>query len=93
MSKILFRPLSLLGGLVAAAIGRRLFESLWSLFGREQPPDPKDREVPLRKAIPALLLEGAVLRAARGIADRASREAFSRLTGAWPGEERAEQSG
>jgi Protein of unknown function (DUF4235) len=88
MRKILFLPFSVLGGLLAGAIARKLFEGLWSLFEHEEPPDPKHRDVPWRKVIPALLIEGAVFRAARGIVDRASREAFSRLTGSWPGEER-----
>lgn len=90
MRKIIFLPFSVLGGLLAGAIARKVFEGLWSLVEHEEPPDPKHRDVPWQKVIPALLLEGAVFRAARGIVDRASREAFSRLTGSWPGEERPE---
>jgi hypothetical protein len=90
MSKILYLPFSLLGGLLAGVIGKRLYEDVWSLFEHGEPPDPRDRDVSWRKVVLALLLEGALLRAARGITDRASREAFSRLTGSWPGEERPE---
>jgi hypothetical protein len=39
----------------------------------------------------ALLLEGAVFRAVRGVVDRGAREAFSKLTGVWPGEDRPKQ--
>jgi hypothetical protein len=38
------------------------------------------------------LLEGAIFRAVRGVFDHGSRQAFSRLTGSWPGEERPERS-
>ena len=35
----------------------------------------------------ALALEGAIFRAVRGAFDRGAREAFTRMTGAWPGDE------
>jgi hypothetical protein len=90
MSKILFVPFSVLGGLVAGLLGKKLFEGLWALVDKEDPPDPKHRDVPWKKLVPALLLEGAIFRAVRGAADHASRAAFTRATGRWPGEERPE---
>jgi hypothetical protein len=90
MMKILFLPLSLLGGLVAGIIGKQLFRRVWSLIDREEPPEPEHRDVSWRKLIAALMLEGAIFRATRGAVDKATREAFSRLTGSWPGEERPE---
>jgi Protein of unknown function (DUF4235) len=91
MSRVLFAPFSLLGGLAAGFIGKKLFEGLWSLLDKEEPPDPKHRDVPWRKLVPALLLEGAIFRAVRGAADHASRKAFSKATGRWPGETRLEE--
>jgi hypothetical protein len=90
MSKLLFIPFSVLGGLVAGVIGKKMFQGLWSLVDKEEPPEPEDRDVPWKKLVPALLLEGAIFRAVRGDADRASREAFSRATGRWPGDKRPE---
>jgi hypothetical protein len=90
MSKLLFIPFSVLGGLVAGLVGKKMFQGLWSLVDKEEPPEPKDRDVPWKKLVPALLLEGAIFRAVRGAADRASREAFSRATGRWPGDKRPE---
>jgi Protein of unknown function (DUF4235) len=92
MSKALFIPFSVLGGLAAGFAGKKLFEGLWSLVDKEDPPDPKNRDVPWTKLVPALLLEGAIFRAVRGAADHASRKAFSRATGRWPGEKRPEAS-
>jgi Protein of unknown function (DUF4235) len=91
MSKILFLPFSIVGGLVAGAVGKRLFEALWSLFDEQEPPDPKRRDASWKRVLAALVLQGAIFRAVRGVIDRASREAFSKLTGSWPGEERAQQ--
>lgn len=92
MSKILFVPFRVLSGLLAGLIGKKLFEGLWSLLQREEPPDPKHRDVPWRKLVPALLLEGAIFRAVRGIVDRASRQGFSKATGSWPGERRPKEA-
>lgn len=90
MTKILFLPFSVIGGILAGIVGKKAFHALWSAFDDEEAPDPKHREIPLTKLIAALLLEGAIFRAVRGLFDHGSREAFRRLTGAWPGEERPE---
>jgi hypothetical protein len=90
VSKLLFLPVSVIGGVIAGLVGRKLFARVWSLIYSEEPPDPKHRDVSWKKVIPALLLEGAIFRAVRGVVDRASRKGFSKLTGAWPGEDRPE---
>ena len=87
MSKVLFTPVSIAGGLVAGLIGKKLFERLWSLFDDEEAPDAKHRDIAWTKLIPALLLEGAIFRVVRGLFDHGARRAFSRTTGTWPGEE------
>ena len=88
MSRILFAPFSIVAGLLAGLAGKRIFAGLWSLVDKEEPPDPKHRDVSWAKVVLALLLEGAVFRAVRGVVDRGAREGFSRLTGVWPGETR-----
>ena len=92
MSKIVFIPFSVLGGILAGIVGRKAFEGLWGVFDKEEAPDPKHRYVSWQKLIPALLLEGAIFRAVRGAFDHASRRAFTTLTGSWPGEERPERT-
>jgi hypothetical protein len=91
MSRLLFAPISVVAGLLAGAVGKKMFARVWSLFDKEDAPDPKHRDVSWRKVVLALLLEGAVFRAVRGIVDRGAREAFSKLTGVWPGEAGPEQ--
>lgn len=88
MSKILFIPFSVVGGIIAGIVGKKTFEGLWSAFDKQEAPDPKHRDIAWQKLIPALLLEGAIFRAVRGLVDHGSRSAFSKLTGSWPGEER-----
>jgi hypothetical protein len=90
VSKLLFIPFSVLGGLIAGLIGKKAFEGLWGVIDDQEPPDPKHRDVEWRKLVPALMLEGAIFRAARGVADHMARRSFTRATGHWPGEERPE---
>jgi hypothetical protein len=88
MSKILFMPFSVLGGVLAGVVGKKAFERVWGVIEDEEPPDPKYRDIAWPKLLAALVLEGAIFRAVRGLADHGSRRAFSRLTGRWPGQER-----
>ena len=90
MSKLLFIPFGVIGGVLAGAVGKKTFEALWGAFDDLEPPDPQHRDVSLKKLIPALLLEGAIFRAVRGLFDHGTRQAFQRLTGSWPGEEHPE---
>jgi hypothetical protein len=90
VSKILFTPVSLVSGLVAGFVGKKIFDQLWGLIAKEEPPEPNHRETTWVKLIAALALEGAIFRAVRGLIDHAARRGFARLTGAWPGQERPE---
>jgi hypothetical protein len=92
VSKLLFVPFSVIGGILAGIVAKKAFEVLWGVVDNEEAPDPKHREISLKKLLPALVLEGAIFRAVRGLADHASRHAFQRLTGSWPGEERPENA-
>jgi len=86
----IFTPIGLVLGLAAGQISKKIFDFLWGLIDDEEAPRPKHREIPFVKLIAALLVEGAIFRLVRGMADHGSRRVFSRLTGTWPGEERPE---
>jgi hypothetical protein len=87
---LIFRPVGIIAGLLAGIVGRKVFELIWSAIDDERAPEPKHREVALGKLVAALVLEGAIFRALRGLADHAARHGFAQLTGEWPGEERPE---
>ena len=92
MSKFLFIPFSVIGGMLAGAIGKKTFELLWGVFDDEDAPEPKHREISLVKLILALLVQGAIFRMVRGLVDHGSRHAFLKMTGSWPGEEQPEEA-
>jgi hypothetical protein len=88
--KLLFLPFSILGGLIAGFVSKKLFEQIWSVIDKEEPPEAKHREISVAKMVAALALEGAIFRAVRGLADHGSRRSFAKVTGSWPGEEEPE---
>ena len=87
MSRILFAPLSIAAGLVAGFIAKKLFDLVWARVSGEEAPRPADREADLARLGGALLVEGAIFRATKGLVDRASRAGYARATGRWPGED------
>ena len=89
--KVLFLPISIVGGIVAGLLGKKIFEQLWGVIDDEEPPDAKHREVRYAKLVAALVLEGAVFRLVRGLFDHGARRGFARMVGAWPGEEAPER--
>ena len=88
--KAIFTPISIGIGLAAGILARKLFDALWGVIDDEDAPDPKYREINYGKLVPALLLQGAILRVVRGFVDHGLRHGFARATGSWPGEERPE---
>jgi hypothetical protein len=90
LGRLVFIPFSILGGLIAGLIGKKIFEAIWRVIDDEEPPDSEHREVSWAKLAAALALEGAIFRVIRGIADRGSRIGYERFTGEWPGEEQPE---
>ena len=91
MRKLLFIPFSIAAGLVAGFASKKLFDAAWGLVDDEEPPEPEHRDVSWPKLAAALALQGSIFRVARGLAERGSRIAFYRLTGAWPGEEEPDE--
>ena len=89
--KAIFLPVSIVTGLLAGQISKKLFDYVWGLFKDEEAPRPKHRELPYLELIVALLIEGAIARLVRGYVDHGLRQGWTRLTGSWPGEERPEE--
>jgi hypothetical protein len=89
--KLLFTPFSIIAGLLAGFLGKKIFEQIWALIDDEKPPESEHREATWAKVITAAAVQGAVFRATKMAVDRGARTAFANATGTWPGEERPEQ--
>ena len=87
-AKVLFTPFSIVSGLLAGFLGRKVFDQVWGVIDEEEPPDSKHRDVSWAKLLLAGAIQGAIFRAVKEAVDHASRRAFYRTTGSWPGEKR-----
>ena len=85
MARLLFAPVSILGGLLAGLVGTKIFEFVWGKFDDREPPEPEDRETTWLKLGVALALQGAIFKLVRGAFDHGARRAFERGTHTWPG--------
>ena len=90
--KLVFIPISIVGGLLAGAIGQKAFDAIWGKVDDREPPQPEHREVSLAKLAIALVIEGAIFRLVKGLFDHSARRGFARMTGEWPGEEEPEKA-
>ena len=90
MAKVVFIPFSVGGSLLAALLGKKLFEQIWGLIDKEEPPHAEHRDISVPKMLNALALEGAIFRLTKGALDHWARRGFERFMGTWPGEEAPE---
>ena len=90
MAKLLFIPVSIVGGLLAGLVSRKAFDQVWGLIDEDEPPEGKHRDIDWRKLLLAAAIQGAIFRAVKEISDHFSRQWFARTTGRWPGEEHPE---
>jgi hypothetical protein len=90
--KFLFMPISIIGGLLAGVAARKIFDQIWGLFDEEEPPDSKHRDIDWPKLVIAAAVQGAIFRAMKEASDHASRRAFARATGTWPGEKQPDKA-
>jgi hypothetical protein len=85
--KILYKPFGLIGGAIAARLGKSIFRGLWSKIDAAEPPAPTAPNATLPKVIGAAALEAATMAGVGAAVDRATARAFHYFTGIWPGDE------
>lgn len=88
--KLIFTPFSIVFGILAGILAKKVFEEVWGLVDEEEPPKPEHRFFSWPKLIAALAVEGAIFRLVKGLVDHGARSSFAKLTGFWPGEEAPE---
>ena len=88
--KLLFIPFSIVAGLLAGTVGKKLFEAVWGAIDDAEPPSSEHRDIDLKKMLIAEALQGAIFRVTRKLVDHEARRAFASTVGTWPGEERPE---
>jgi Protein of unknown function (DUF4235) len=86
LARVIYKPfgllVSVLGGLVAGAIFKRIWRAV---ADEEDAPKATDEGKGWREVVTAAAAQGAVFGGVKALVDRAGATGFARLTGAWPG--------
>ena len=86
LSKVLYRPLGVIGGVLGGLLAGALFKRTWKLVRRDDdPPKATDAGRGWREVLLAAAVEGAVFGGVKAAIDRAGATGFARVTGVWPG--------
>jgi hypothetical protein len=82
--KLLYKPFSIVSGLVGARIGRRVFETLWGGMSDSPKPSASDPDTGLVTLAASSALEAAILAASAAVFDLLSARLFRYMFGVWP---------
>lgn len=88
--KLIYKPFAVALGLVAGFLSRKLFDQIWGLIDKEEPPKPNTEETTWPKVLAAAAVEGITFRVTRAAVERFGAKGFASFTGYWPGEKRPE---
>ena len=86
-AKIAYRPIGLIGGVLAGILSGIAFKQVWKrIADEEDAPSALQSEYSMREVVLAAALQGAIFAATKAAIDRAGARGFTKLTGAWPGD-------
>ena len=84
-SKIVYKPIGLIGGALAGLAAGMVSKRLWRLAsGQEETPDPTDERSTWREILVAAAIQGAVFAVVKAAIDRGGAVGVRRITGRWP---------
>jgi hypothetical protein len=86
-AKLVYRPIGLLGGILAGSLSGIAFKQVWKVIAKEEDaPGALQSEYRMREVVLAAAIQGAIFAATKAAIDRAGARGFSKLTGSWPGD-------
>lgn len=86
--RLIYKPIGLVLSIVAAMVGKRLFNFAWEKIDDEDPPKGTTEQAAWPKILAAAALQGVIFKTVRVAVDRWGAIGWSYLTGTWPGEKR-----
>ena len=90
--KLVYKPFGIVIGILAGILSKKIFEAVWGIFDKEEPPRPTTLETTWPKVLGAAVVQGVTFKVTRAVVDRATATGYARLTGTWPGKEKADES-
>jgi uncharacterized protein DUF4235 len=86
-AKFAYRPIGLIGGIVAGSLSGVIFKQIWKAVANEDDaPSALQSEYPMREVVLAAAIQGAIFAATKAAIDRVGARGFTKLTGSWPGD-------
>jgi len=84
-TRLAYRPVGLLLGLLASAVSAAAFRSVWKqIGGTDRLPDAKDPDNDWVEVVLAAALQGAIFASVKAAVDRAGAASMGRAMGDWP---------
>jgi predicted metal-dependent enzyme (double-stranded beta helix superfamily) len=86
-AKLAYRPIGLVGGMLAGIVSGALFKQIWrQVADEDDAPDALQSEYGMREVVLAAAIQGAIFAATKAAVDRLGARGFTKLTGVWPGD-------
>jgi chorismate-pyruvate lyase len=86
-AKLAYRPIGLVGGIVAGTLSSIIFKQIWKQVADEDDaPSALQSEYSMREVVLAAAIQGAIFAATKATIERLGARGFKELTGAWPGD-------
>jgi hypothetical protein len=85
---LIYKPFGLVLSILAALLGKRIFNFAWEKIDQEDPPKGTTEETSWPKLLGAAALQGVIFKTVRVVVDRYGAIGWRHLTGVWPGEKR-----
>lgn len=89
--KLLYKPFGIVAGIIGGLLSKKIFERIWGLFDKEEPPEATTQHTTWPKVLGAAAVQGVTFKVTRAAVDRAGARGFERLTGVWPGEKEPDE--
>ena len=88
-AKILYRPVGIVGSVVAGLIASQVFKQTWKHAApgdKDDAPRALESEYTLREVLIAAAVQGAIFAVVKAAMSRGGARVFERWTGEWPGD-------
>jgi hypothetical protein len=90
--KLIYKPFGLILGLIAGLLSKKLFDAVWGVFDKDEPPKATTRDADWSKVLAAAAVQGVTFKVTRAAVDRAGAKGWDHLFGVWPGDKKQEKS-